>query len=196
MSNPIDENDIPVASNVYSDWTRKVVENFIETEKKLIELASQQNALTLKAIREGVEFYRSAPTPALADWARQGVEGFVEAQRRWTESATQQRARFFQYETETPSEDESSAERKTMTDYAQQQVEALVEARRRWLDFAARQNAQFLESVKSSLGIKENSPTNSLTDWAQQAVENYVEVQKRWLDFSTQFPFQRPYGKK
>jgi hypothetical protein len=193
--NVTNEDDIPVAERPsYTDWAKQVVENLVEAEKRWIELASEQNALTLKAIREGVKFYHTAPNPALADWARQGVESLLEAQKKWIDTATQQRNQFFktaQEQTEEAEGETAPNPAKTVTDIAQQQVESLVEARKRWLDFASQQNAQFLKGVREALGQREASPATTFTDWAQQAMDNYVEVQKRWLDLATQFPFQR-----
>jgi hypothetical protein len=78
-----------------AEWAKQVVEHLVEAQKNWIDLTAQQNALVLKAIEEGMEFYRTAPTPALADWARQGVEGIVEAQKRWAEIASQQSKQVF-----------------------------------------------------------------------------------------------------
>src|ERR1044071_10257915 len=61
-----------------ADWAKQVVEHLVDAQKKWIDLTAQQNAIVLKAIEDGMGFYRTAPTPALADWARQGVEGLVE----------------------------------------------------------------------------------------------------------------------
>src|SRR6202795_4829798 len=78
-----------------AEWAQQVVEHMVDAQKKWIDPTAQQNALVLKAIEEGMEFYRSAPTPALGDWARQGVEGIVEAQKRWAEIASQQSGRLY-----------------------------------------------------------------------------------------------------
>ena len=56
-------------------WVKDMMESLTDAQKRWIDLASEQNALLLKAITEGVNFYKTAPTPALADWAKQGVEG-------------------------------------------------------------------------------------------------------------------------
>ena len=74
--------------NTAAEWAQQVVEHLVEGKKKWIDLTAQQNALVLKAIEEGMEFYRTAPTPGLGEWARQGVEGIVEAQKRWAEIAS------------------------------------------------------------------------------------------------------------
>jgi hypothetical protein len=175
----------------YSEWATKVVENLVEAEKKWIEFASQQNALVLKAIRDGIELYRQAPNPVMGGWAKQGLESFMEAQKKWTENVTQQREQFFQSQ-EQGTDDASEA--KVVTGYAQQQVESLIEARKKWLDFASQQNTQFLNAVKQGLGITDASAAKNLTDWAQQSMDSYVEIQKRWLDLYVNLPFQ-PFGR-
>ncbi|HSF25008.1 MAG TPA: hypothetical protein VLE20_12350, partial [Blastocatellia bacterium] len=78
-----------------AEWAQQVVEHLVDAQKKWIDLTAQQNALVLKAIEEGMAFYRTAPTPALAGWARQGVEGIVEAQKRWAEIASQQSSQLY-----------------------------------------------------------------------------------------------------
>jgi hypothetical protein len=78
-----------------AEWAQQVVEHLVDAQKKWIDLTAQQNALVVKAVEEGLQFYRSAPTPALGDWARQGVEGIVEAQRRWAEIASQQSSQLY-----------------------------------------------------------------------------------------------------
>ena len=50
-----------------AEWAQQVVEHLVTAQKKWIDLTAQQNAIVLKAIEEGMQFYRTAPTPALAD---------------------------------------------------------------------------------------------------------------------------------
>ncbi len=183
---PSNKDDIPTASEKNSsDWTKKVVERLVEAEKKWFDLASEQNALALKAIKESFDLYRSAPNPALADWAKQGIESFLEAQRKWAESAMQQRNQFLRQEE--GKVEGTGGQRRTPNDYAQQQVRFMVEARKKWLDFANQQNAQFLEAVRQGLGGKEGSPAKTMADMAQESMENYVQIQKRWLDLMGTF---------
>ncbi len=189
------EEKAPMPEANYTDWARQMVESLVEAERKWLEMAAQQNEVAFKALREGIESYRTAPTPTLAEWAKQGLENFLEAQRKWTESASQQRLQFFQTVSQPNAEgatDAAQATTQPIIDYAQKQVEMVAEARRRWLDTAAEQNAQVVKGVKKGLGLEEGSSGATYVDWAQQAVDNYVAVQKRWLDMATQFPFQWP----
>jgi hypothetical protein len=166
-------------------WVEQMIESLTDAQKRWIDLASEQNALVLKAITEGVSFYKSAPTPALADWAKQGIEGIVEAQNRWADIAAKQSKQF-----------DFSDFTRAVSDVTGQGVEAFVKARTQWLDFVAKQNKLALKTLKDNLGLDENSSATALADFAQQAVSNYVEVQKRWLDLATQLPFLRPAEKK
>ena len=43
-----------------AEWAQQVVEHLVDAQKKWIDLTAQQNALVLKAIEEGMQFYRSA----------------------------------------------------------------------------------------------------------------------------------------
>src|SRR5215510_10866022 len=88
-SNQAAQDDAPETQQA-TEWAKEVFEHLVETQKKWIEITQQQNALVLKAVGEGINFYRNAPTPALGEWVKQGVEGFVEAQKRWAEMASQQ----------------------------------------------------------------------------------------------------------
>jgi hypothetical protein len=194
MTNKKAEETVQAAESSPTDWARQLVESLVEAERKWLELASQQNDITFKVIREGIENYRTAPSPTLGEWGKQGIENFLEAQRKWTESFTQQRFNFFQSqnaETTGDAADSVTNAANAATDFAQQQVDVLADARRRWLEFATKQNTQVISGVKKGLGIEEGTPASRYVDWAQQAVDNYVEVQKRWLDLATQLPFQK-----
>lgn len=181
--------DVEVAN---PNWTRQVIENIFEAEKKWLELATQQSNLAIKAIREGVDLYQTAPTPTMADWAKQGVENFVESQRRWMENNPFRGFQFPSMNAGANPEANVAAQAKGFTEQAQQQIDNLVDARKRWLDFVAKQNTQYVNTVKENLNVPEGSPVNTLAEWSQQTVNSYVDIQKRWLNFFTQLPGSRP----
>jgi hypothetical protein len=167
------------------DWAKQMMDSLTEAQKRWIDIASEQNALVMKAITEGVNFYKTAPTPALADWAKQGFESIVEAQKRWADIAAKESKQF-----------DFNALTQALSDVTGQGIEAFVKARTQWLDFVAKQNALTLKTLKDNLGFDDNSSATALADFAEQAVTNYVEVQKRWLDLTTQLPFLRPVEKR
>lgn len=174
----------------YSEWTKQVVENLVEAEKKWFALASEQNDLTLKALQKSEEFYKNAPTPDVSLWAKQGVESFLEMQKKWTETVTQQRDQFLEqvkkgypFDVNT----DPAAPTKAKTDYGKKQVERLIDTQKDWLDQATQQNTQILEGVRKAFGLPESPLINTINDWANQTVNNYVEMQKRYLNFIPNF---------
>src|SRR4051794_28949700 len=160
----------------YTEWTKQVVENLVQAEKKWIELASEQNALTLKVLEKGQEFYKNAPNPEVGLWAKQGVESFLEIQKKWTETITQQREQFLaQVKQAVPFDvtGDPAATAKALTDYGKQQVEMLIDTQKSWLDQATRQNTQILEGVQKAFGVPASPLTKTINDWANQTVNNY-----------------------
>lgn len=197
MSNEFNPENNQAAENgnglSYTEWTKQVVENLVEAEKKWIELASEQNALTLKAIEKSQELFKGAPNPEVGLWAKQGVESFLEIQKKWTETVTQQRAQFLEQVKQAFPADANSdpaAGAKALTDYGKQQAEMLIDTQKRWLDQATQQNTQILEGVGKAFGLPASPLTKTITDWANQTVNNYVELQKRYLNYTPKFPFQ------
>jgi hypothetical protein len=175
------------------DWAKQMIESLTDAQKRWVDMAAEQNALVLKAVSEGVNFYKSAPTPALADWTKQAVKGIFDAQKRWADITSKQSKQFGEaLRDDTDFEDVGRG----FSDFTSYGVETFVKARTQWLDFVAEQNERALKTLKDSLDLDENSSATALAEFAQQAVANYVEVQKRWLDLLTQLPVFRPAEKK
>lgn len=196
---PQNNEEFPVAEAqpTYTNWAKQVMDELLGAEQKWFELASEQNALTLKAVREGVELYRTTPAMPLTNWAKQGLENLLEIQKKWLENATQQRNQLLNQGEEATAatlanEADAATEGRFIPDFARQQLDTLIEARRRWLDFAEQQNTQFIQGLQEALGLKEPSVPSSLTRMSQQLLDNYLEAQKRWLGFIAPVPAVQP----
>jgi hypothetical protein len=159
----------------------------LEGEQKWLELAAEQNELTLKALKQGVEFFRTVPAPPITEWVRRGEERFMAAQRRWIDSTTRQRERMLREmeKAETEAEAAPGPNFRSATGFAREQVEGLVEARNRWLDFLAKQNALFIQGIQETLGVKEATPAANRAKLVGETVDNYVKAQKRLLKVVT-----------
>lgn len=186
---PIEE-EVPPTTSIsasYNTWVRQVVEAMLESEQQWLELAAEQNELTLKALKQGVEFFRTVPAPPLTEWARQGEERFMAAQRRWLDSTTQQRTRLLKEmeKAEKTAEGTPTPNFGSVTGFAREQIEGLVEARNRWLDFLAKQNTLFVQGIQETFGIKEATPAANRVKLVEETVDNYVDVQKRLLKVVT-----------
>lgn len=183
------EEEVPPTSLTasYNTWMRQVVEAMLEGEQKWLELAAEQNELTLKALKEGVEFFRTFPTPSVTEWIRQGEERMMAAQKRWIDSTTRQRERMLKEVEKAGKEAEGTPTPnfRSVTDFAREQVEGLVEARHRWLDFLSKQNTLFVQGIQETFGIKEATPAADRVKLVEDTVDNYVDVQKRLLKVVT-----------
>lgn len=171
----------------YTSWVKQIVESLLDSEQKWLELAAEQNELTLKALKQGADFLRTTPTPPISEWARQRMETFMQTQRKWIDTASRQRDQLIQKAQESGKEVEGTPtpNAKTVADFARQRLEDLVEARNRWLDFVAKQNDLFIRSMEEIFGVKESSTAADRAKLAEETVDNYIELQKRWLKIAT-----------
>ncbi|MBN9391420.1 MAG: hypothetical protein J0I20_25540 [Chloroflexi bacterium] len=188
---PVEEEVPPTSlTATYNTWVRQVVEAMLEGEQKWLELAAEQNELTLKALKEGVEFFRTIPAPPITEMARRGEERLMAAQRRWVDSTTRQRERMLREVEKAGKEAEGTPTPnfRSVTDFAREQVEGLVEARNRWLDFLSKQNTLFIQGIEETFGIKEATPAANRVKLVEETVDNYVDVQKRLLKVVTPPP--------
>ena len=180
---PVTPEEVVPASEAptsYAKWARQTMQRLLEDEKKWIELAAEQNELTLKAIRQGVEFYRTIPPLPLGGLARQEIQRIMGYRKPEQEPVSM--------EVPEVESEEIPPAFKTQSGVMRQQFETLVEFRRRWLDFMVQQNTQFLDGVQEALGLKEYRSATNLNNWAQKMMENYVEMQKRLLGLANQTP--------
>lgn len=170
-----EETVAPTPPPTFDAWAKQMMARFMEDEKKWIELASEQNSLLIKALRQSFEIYRNPLLPPLPMTNLfRGWQNFLQAQKLPYPEATIPPA-------EAPAE-------KPEVPTARQPFEVFVEFRNSWLNYLSRQNSQFLNTLQQGLGLKEYGSATNLNRWAQQMMDNYVEMQKHWLDMARQFP--------
>lgn len=138
----------------YNAWVKQMIERLIEDEKKWIELASEQNSLTLKAIRQSIEFYRTFPMPPFMSWVREGSQKFWEAQ---------------QAPAATMEAEVTVADPETFT--ARQPFDSLMEFRSSWLNFFREQNTRFLEVMQQGFGLNRYYAATPPTEEAAAPVQ-------------------------
>src|SRR3954464_3666438 len=67
--------------NLVGEWIRQGTEGFIATQKILLDLAAQQNALALTILRERMGMSLPNVTGAIVDLFGKSIHNFMEAQR-------------------------------------------------------------------------------------------------------------------
>lgn len=170
------------------EWAAQVSTHLGRARHQLAELAAQQNALISKAIDEGIDLVRTAPTPDLQRVASEGLEA-LEAARKTLSSLAQLPAD--QLVQVAKSQAEQAVE--SATDLAGAGAAVLLQASTRLLDQVEKKNDQLADSVRGELNLDENSAAAALVDFSRQLVSNYVDVQKRWIELGLQIPFIRSH---
>lgn len=178
----------PESAPDLKQWASQVSVHLGRARHQLAELASQQNALIIKAIDEGIDLVRTAPTPDLRQLASEGLAALEEAR--------QSIATLAQLPPEQLAEVARSQAGQAVdgaADLAGAGAAALLQAGTRLLDQVGRKNEEIADSVREEFQLDESSAAAALVDFSRQVVNNYVEVQKRWFELGLRIPFIRSH---
>ena len=159
--------------NLIGEWVRQGTEGFIATQKILLDLAAQQNALALTILKERLGMSLPNVTGAVVDMIGNSIHNFMEAQRVLLDIA--------------------SRENHIIVDglkpgYAGSAVEGLAEVVRRGID-------NFIAAQKLFLNQLEEHTEGAVTDYkagkgfdkdrlgelAKDGVKDFLEAQKRFI---------------
>lgn len=155
-----EETALPKVLPTYNEWVKQVMEYMVEDEKKWMELASEQSNLTMKAVRQSLEFYRTFPMPPVLKWLREGTSRFYQMQKPGQEIPPV----------------ETTADT-TEVPVARPPLENLFEFRNTWFNFLARQNRQYMDLMQEGLGLR-NRQVVPEHNGEVPPVNNVVEAEK------------------
>ena len=170
------------------DWARQVTVHLGKARQQFAELAAQQNDLLIKAIDEGIDLVRTAPTPDLRQIANEGLEALSEAKQAVSSLAQLPPQQLLETAREVAKTQAAHA-METATELAGAGAANLIEKSEHWLDVLDQKNEQFVEAVKEDLHLDEKSAAAALADFSRQLVSNYVDVQRKWMELARQIPF-------
>ena len=77
---------------LFGEWIRQGAEGFIATQKIMLDLVAQQNALALSVMKERMGATVPGPSGTLLDLAGKGIQNFMQAQRILLDFAARQNA--------------------------------------------------------------------------------------------------------
>ena len=167
----------PVVSSLgemLGELVRQGTEGFIATQKILLDLAAQQNALALTIIRERVGLFSSTPTKAVVELAGRGMKNFIEAQQVLLDMAVRQ------------NEIVANGVKPALTDTP---IEALAEVVHQGIENFINAQKHFLQIFESEAegAIKDFArdktfDTGRLADLARDGTKNFLRSQKKFLD--------------
>jgi hypothetical protein len=160
-------------AGLLGDWIRQGTEGFVATQKILLDLAAQQNALALTILRERIGFSTPA-SKKLADFAGQGIKTLMEVQRQMLDVAARQN---------------SILSEGLKPGLADTPINCLAEVVHQGLDNFITAQKQLLniiqthaEGAVNDFGEGKRFETGRLAELAREGTRNFLESQKKFLD--------------
>lgn len=161
--------------SLVSGWLQQGFENFIATQRILVELAMRQNANAINAIQKRLSDKEVCPVAIVSEFAGEGISNFIEAQKVLLSLAQRENEIVMNGLKERVG---VSSVLSAMTDFFRRSVDNFLEMQHGFLKIAGKQTSHWLEATKNG------KPYDAavLMTVAQEGMENFVRWQKRFLD--------------
>ena len=170
--------------DLLGEWIRQGAEGVIATQKILLDLAAQQNALALTVIRERLGVLSPSPSKALIDLAGKGVENFMEAQKVLLDLAARQNA--------IVAEGLKPSLRGTpiagIAEVVTRSVDQFIGAQKHFLETAGEQTDAAIRDYREG----KNFDTSRLSSLAREGKKTFIESQKKFLDIVEEQVTRKP----
>jgi hypothetical protein len=161
-------------ADLIGDWVRQGTEGFIATEKILLDLAAQQNALALTIVRERLGLFSPTPSKAAIDLAGKSIHNFFQAQQMLLEYLGRQNQ--IVAEGLKPGLKGSSAE--NLADVVHRGLDNLVAAQSRFLELFETEATGAVDDF----GAGKNFDAGRVTELARKGMREFLHSQKKFLD--------------
>jgi len=165
----------PAPVSTLAQWARQGMESFVATQKILLDLAAQQNSLTLGFVRERVNLSPLRPLTGAVEIAGQSLANFVAAQKILLDLAAEENTLLQSGVKEGLGLSGTPA---AMTDAIRDGVNALVAMHKKFLDMVDKESKAVVEAIKEGKRFE----GKNLVEITREGVENFVETQKKFLD--------------
>ncbi len=159
---------------LFGEWIRQGAEGFIATQKILLDLAAQQNALALTMIRERLGVFSPASAKTLVEFVGKGIENFIEAQKVLLDLAERQN----KIVSDGLHPGLAGTPVESLAEVMRQAIDNTIDAQKRFLDAASKHTD---EAVKE-FGEGKSMRTAHLTELVREGMQDFVESQKKFLD--------------
>ena len=173
VAEPIAESAGNSIAGLLGDWIRQGTEGFVATQKILLDLAAQQNALALTMLRERIGF-SLPPSKNLADFAGLSIRNLMEVQRQVLDVAARQSSIL----TEGLRPGIANTPIEWLVEVADQGLENFISAHKQFLDIIQEQ----AEGAVKDFGQGKSFDTSRLAELARDASRNFLESQKKLLE--------------
>jgi hypothetical protein len=160
---------------LFAETVRQGVDNYVATQKTLLDIAVQQNALLVNAMKQG---FGMAVSPVIADLAGRGTQAFLQSQRAMLDLAAHQNKLGMDLLRNMAGVNRPFVGE--MADMMERGTQTFVDAQKRLLEFAEQQ------ARNQDPGQPVANPMTQIYELSRQGLESFVEAQKRFLDMISQ----------
>lgn len=163
-------------TGMIGEWIRQGTDGFIATQKILLDLAAQQNALALTVLKERLGF-GPVGSKTLADFTSTGIKNmknFMEAERVVLDIVARQNS--IVSEGLMPAIKGTPAE--GLAEVVRQGMDNFVSAQKQFIDILEAQ----AEGAMSDFGEGKRFDTGRLSEVARDGMRNFLQSQKKFLD--------------
>jgi hypothetical protein len=161
-------------AEMVGDWVRQATEGFIATEKILLDLAAQQNALALTIVRERLGLFSPTPSKAAIDLSGKGVHNFFEAQRLLLDMLARQNS--IVADGLRPGLSGTPAE--ALADVVHRGLDNFILAQKKFMDIFEAE----AEGAVKDFGEDKRFDTARLSSLAREGMKNFIVSQKQFLE--------------
>lgn len=175
--------------SLLTGWARQGVENFLATQRGVVDVAMRQNAVAMKKLREGLSAPEHSPLAILGELAIEGTSSFMEAQRILLNLAQQENDIIMNGVKERVA---GSTPAVAMTDMVRRSIDTFVRMHEGFLKITSKQTLNWLEAVKAGKGYQGGT---HLVELAREGMDTFVQAQKKFLDLIAQETSRATAGK-
>jgi hypothetical protein len=161
--------------SLLSGWVQQGIENFLATQRILVDLAMRQNSGVVNFLRERVADPEYCPVATVSEAVGEGVSNFIEGQKLLLSLVKQE------YEIVAHGVKErvgGFTPVVAVTDLAQRSLDAFVEMHQDFLKNASKQTHAWLAAVKA----RKTYDPGGLVELARDSFDTFVHTQKKFLN--------------
>ncbi len=175
------KNHVPESSfvSLLSGWVQQGIENFLATQRILVDLAMRQNTGVVNFVRERVADPAYCPAATVSEAVGEGMSNFIEGQKLLLNLAKQEYEIMAHGVKERVSGFTPAV---AVTDLVEKSLDTFVEMHQEFLKNASKQTHAWLAAVKAG---KTYDP-EGLVELARDSFDMFVRTQKKFLDVITE----------
>jgi len=165
--------------SLLSGWVQQGIENFLATQRILVDLAMRQNSGVVNFVRERVADPTYCPVATVSEAMGEGISNFIEGQKLLLNLAKQE------YDIVAHGVKErvgNFTPAVAVTDLVQRSLDTFIDMHQEFLKNASKQTHAWLAAVKTG----KNYDPEGLVEMARDSFDAFVRTQKKFLDVVTE----------